>query len=283
MSPQKEKLVASVSGGRSSMYMARQLQLHWQDKYEILYIFANTGWEHPRTLEFVHECEQAWDMPIIWIESVTNPERGKGVSYRVVDFDTASRDGRPYRAMVEKHGIPNIARPFCTRELKTRPVYAYLRDLPGWGGEGCMGINYKMALGIREDEPGRLSPTKGKIYPLATVWPMDKQDVLGWWEDQPFDLDLIERHGNCVWCFKKSLSKHLLNLRDVPEFYEFPAEMERLHGTTGAGYTGQPFVFFRENRSTQDLIRLADITEPDARMGSRAYEDAGCSESCEAF
>jgi len=265
------------------MYMARLLQLNHANLWDMVFIFANTGWEHPRTLEFVQECSVAWDMPIVWLESVTNPQRGKGVSFRVVDFNTASRNGAPFRDMISKHGVPNVTRPFCTKELKTRPTFAYIREVLGWGGESRMGIEYQMALGIRQDEPKRLRPTRGKVYPLATWWPADKQDVLDWWEAQPFDLNIIERHGNCVWCWKKSLRKHLLNLGDVREYYDFPAEMERMHGCTGSGYTGTPHVFFRENRSTLDLIKLAEIATPDERMGARYAEDDGCSESCEAF
>lgn len=265
------------------MFMARKLQLECADRYEMVYIFANTGCEHPRTLEFVQECADAWDMPIVWLESVTNPEHGKGVTFKIVDFATASRDGAPFKGMIEKHGIPNKARPFCTKELKTRPTFAYIRDVLGWGGETKMGDNYQMALGIRIDEPKRLRATDGKIYPLAAWWPMEKQDILDWWEEQPFDLNLIERHGNCVWCWKKSLRKHLLNLEDVRSHYNFPLLMELKHGRTGSGKTGEPHVFFRENRSTLDLMLLADVVAPDERMGSRYGEDDGCSESCEAF
>ena len=291
----RTRLVISLSGGRSSMYMARQLQLLCGDIFEMVFIFANTGSEDERTLAFVRDCEIAWGMTIIWLESVTNPERGKGVGFRVVDFKTASRNDEPFQAMIAKHGIPNKTRPFCTKELKTRPIFAYIREVLGWGGEGRMGHNYLMALGIRADEPARLRPTLGKIYPLAEYWALDKQDILDWWEDQPFDLnrplgtgevlDFPERHGNCVWCWKKSLRKHLLNLGDsrVSHRYEFPQRMEAEHGTTGAGQTGEPHVFFRENRSTLDLIKLADISSPDDRMGSRYTEDDGCSESCEAF
>ncbi|WP_162950816.1 phosphoadenosine phosphosulfate reductase domain-containing protein [Pseudomonas aeruginosa] len=287
------KIVVSVSGGRSSMFMARMIQLHWADEYEIVFIFCNTGWEHPRTLEFVKECAEHWGMNIVWLEAEINPKRGKVVLYRVVNFQTASRCGRPFREMIQKLGLPNKAFPFCTRDLKTRPSFAYIRDALGWGGEGKLGTNYYLALGIRADEPKRLRATPGRIYPLAGAWESDKQDVLDWWEDQPFDLNrplltgetipFPERYGNCVWCWKKSLRKHLLNLHEHPEWYEFPAEMEQQYGHHGAGFTGEPRVFFREGRSTQDLIKLAEVATPDERMGSRFGEDDGCSESCEAF
>ena len=31
-------------------------------------VFANTGKEMPQTLDFVHECEMRWNVPIIWVE-----------------------------------------------------------------------------------------------------------------------------------------------------------------------------------------------------------------------
>lgn len=280
----KQKLVVSVSGGRTSMYMARRLQLHCSHLFELVFIFANTGAEHPRTLEFVYECQETWGMPIVWLEALVDPAPGGSILFTEVDYFSASIKGEPFRAVISKYGIPNMTRPFCTKYLKTRPIYAYIRDVLRWGGEAGMGVEYQMVLGIRADEPRRLHPVKGKIYPLAEWWPMDKQDILDWWEDQPFDLNLPERHGNCVWCWKKSLTKHLLNLQDVAEFYEFPAEMEKLYGcTTGAGFIEQPHVFFREHRSTGDLVKLAALAEPDERRTSRDHEDSGCSESCEAF
>jgi len=289
----KPKLIVSVSGGRSSMYMARMIQLYWSDQYEIVFIFCNTGWEHPRTLAFVRDCEEAWGIEIVWIEAQVNARHGQGVKAKIVSFETASRDGTPFRQIIEKLGLPNKAFPFCTRDLKTRPSFAYIRDILGWGGESKLGVNYSLALGIRADEPKRLRRTPGRIYPLASTWESDKQDVIAWWEDQPFDLDrpldgsgqieFPERYGNCVWCWKKSLNKHLLNLSDHPEWYEFPAEMERLYGHHGAGQTGEARVFFRENRSTKDLIALAQVALPDERRAPRFAEHDGCSESCEAF
>lgn len=289
----KEKLLVSVSGGRSSMFMARMIQLHLSDRYEIVFIFANTGFEHPETLNFVRDCQLAWGMEIVWIEAVTDPRHGKGVSSCVVTWETASRNGEPFRAMIEKLGIPNRAFPFCTRELKTRPIYAYTRDVLAWGGESAAGKNYYVAIGIRLDEPARIKRHSGRIFPLVDEWPVDKQDILDWWEDQPFDLNrrigsaetinFPERFGNCVWCWKKSLRKHLLNIKDHPGWYDFAAEMEKLHGFTGAGKTGEPRVFFREGKSTTYLRQMAEVATPDERMGSRYGEDDGCSESCEAF
>ena len=61
-----------------------------------------------------------------------------------------------------------------------------------------------MAIGIRADESHRKSKVAEEnnfIYPLID-WDIDKEDVLSWWEDQDFDLEIPEHMGNCVWCWK---------------------------------------------------------------------------------
>ena len=35
---------------------------------DIIVCFANTGKELEETLEFVHECEKRWNVPIHWLE-----------------------------------------------------------------------------------------------------------------------------------------------------------------------------------------------------------------------
>ena len=43
----------------------------WPDRhdYDIVIVFANTGKEDEGTLQFVHECETRWDLPIVWVEA----------------------------------------------------------------------------------------------------------------------------------------------------------------------------------------------------------------------
>ena len=51
-----------------------------------------------------------------------------------------------------------------------------------------------MAIGIRSDEASRMSRNavaENLIYPLVE-WNKDKYDVLDWWEDQIFDLQIPE-------------------------------------------------------------------------------------------
>lgn len=267
-----DRLWVSVSGGRTSMMMAYFIMRHAHQSANLEFVFANTGEEHPRTLAFINECDKAWGLGIVWLEAVVHPGR-KGTTHKVVSFETASRNGEPFQAMVEKFGIPNKSYPHCNRELKLRPMQSYIKSI-GWK-------NVPVAIGIRQDEPKRIAENAEEqrvVYPFAHWWPQDKQDVLAWWEDQPFDLRLLEREGNCKWCWKKTLTKHAANIAANPEWYDFPRRMEQLHGMTNRENNQ---VFFRGALSTDQLFIA--VTGADPRAMPKEYESGGCSESCEAF
>lgn len=209
--------------------MARLLLDNCADKFDLRWLFANTGQEHEETLRFVDRCDKAWGMNIVWLEAEVVDGQRKASGYRVVSFDTASRDGRPFEDVIRKYGIPNKAYPHCTRELKANPMAAYAK------AHGA-GREVFMAIGLRADEIDRIAGNakkKGIIYPLISMFPTMKYEVNAWWDKQPFTLNLPEHHGNCLWCWKKSGRKHGRLLREMPGIYEFPARMEREYGMVG--------------------------------------------------
>ena len=55
-------LVVCFSGGRTSAFMARALQLRFEGKRDLIFIFANTGKERVETLDFANECENRWKL-----------------------------------------------------------------------------------------------------------------------------------------------------------------------------------------------------------------------------
>ncbi len=267
----KERLAVSVSGGRSSMYMAYRLFTEYQDQYEMVFLFANTGQEREETLEFVHQFETTFNIPIVWLEAVIYPEVGQGTRHQIADFYTAARRGEPFEAMIAKYGIPHVARPRCTETLKVFPINSYKRAI-GWKG-------VKQAIGIRADEPKRYAKRKPKmIYPLVDSFPVTKQDVLDWWAKQSFDLQLKEYEGNCSWCYKKSLPKLKRLLSEKPELFDFPERMEEKYGLVRARL-GTPQKFFRGQRSVQDLRDL-NAQDDEAVLDDITNE---CGESCEAI
>lgn len=243
-------VLISFSGGRTSAFMTRILVDYLQNQEQVI-VFANTGKEREETLDFVHECDQRWNLGIVWVEAVINPERGKGTRHRIVDYKTASRNGEPFEEMIQKYGIPNLAYPHCSRELKRAPMESYCRSL-GY-------TKWNRAIGIRADEQNRMSGEKYMTYPLVE-WAIDKRAVSDWWKNQDFDLGLQEHEGNCDFCWKKSIKKLVKLTNERPSGLDWWEQMEKKYSTIqleGRQSLVEPSFFFRGNRSSQDLRDLA--------------------------
>lgn len=284
-------LVISFSGGRTSAYMTKLLLDKYSGKRDIIVVFANTGREREETLAFVHKCDIVMGFSVVWLESIQFHGQKKSAGYRIVDFNSANRTGAPFEDMIIKHGIPNQVFPHCSRELKTNPIKKYLKDI---------GLkNYEIALGIRADEPKRLTKKKNIIYPLHLEFPTTKLMVNQWWHKQPFNLELKDYEGNCDMCWKKSKRKHLTLLIEHPEYMEWWNDMEIKYGQfvppTQAAHRVTPITFFRQNESIQDLaedskqpfIKQEDAFTLEQLMFSEPeldFEEAGCGKaSCEPF
>ena len=183
-------VICSFSGGRSSAMMACDLP-------DALHIFCNTGLEHPATYDFFRDCDEAWGLDVVWLEY-----SGKK-SYKIVDYDSAARNGEPFEQLItDRKFLPNMVARFCTSELKVLTIHRYLKD------EKI--DEYDMAVGIRGDEPRRLARMRADekkenyLYPIS--WASEK-DVHDFWQKQGFDLKLpdaaVNLQSNCVLCFLK--------------------------------------------------------------------------------
>jgi len=277
----KQNLIISFSGGKTSGYMTKLILDNWKHLYNIIVIFANTGQEHEETLKFVNNCDKYFNFNTIWVEAVIN-DKNKGTTFKIVDFKTASRKGEPFEAMIKKYGIPNICYPHCTRELKLAPINSYIKFL-NW-------THYKIAIGIRIDEDRRISK-KAKInniiYPLITTWESDIEDINIFWEDQIFTLNIEQYQGNCIWCWKKTDSKHFKLIKENNKIYNFPARMELMYGLNGNGNDLKdlgPRTFFRNYRSTIDMRKEAGlVTKVQLKHMVDNSMITRCTESCEVF
>ena len=209
----------SVSGGRTSAYMAKLLLDRRHDVADWLgvpepdlkyvFIFANTGMEHGDTLRFLRDIDRAFGLGLVWVEAVVNPVKGQGTKHRVVTFDSAFRrdewrhPDHPFHATIRKYGVPNTTWNPCTREMKLRAMTSYMRSI------GCKPGDFHTAIGIRDDERRRVSSSKEAdiyriVYPLVELEPTDKDDILEWASELPFDLAIPEYMGNCVTCSRKA-------------------------------------------------------------------------------
>jgi hypothetical protein len=224
----KDKLlVCTFSGGRTSAFMGLFLKDYCKyDEYDKLYIYANTGKELPETLDFINKCDKEWNLNVVWIEAKINKEKGVGTDFKVVDYETASRNGEPFEAMMQAYPIPTSYASNCTRELKQVPIDKFVKSL-----------GYKevvKAMGIRFDERHRESNTsldQGIIYPLIYDIQVDSSFIRNWWDRQSFDLGINDYQGNCDLCFKKSLRKRMTLIKENPKSVEWWIKMENKYGT----------------------------------------------------
>lgn len=276
--PTKKRVLVSFSGGRTSGFMTWWIVNQLSSDYEVVVVFANTGEEHEETLKFVHRFERTFKIKVHWVEALVDPEEGKGIRHTLVTYRTASRKGEPFEDMIAKYGLPSASRPFCSKYLKLYPIMSFIRSM-GWE----VG-DFAMAIGIRSDEMDRMNAKAKELkiwYPLVRL-DIRKADVLTWWREQSFDLMIREHEGNCKWCWKKSLRKHLTLVRESPEFFNFPRRMERDYEQVRNKPGQPPKRMFRSKRSVADLFM-------EAKKPFEMFEEEeldisnGCSESCEVF
>jgi 3'-phosphoadenosine 5'-phosphosulfate sulfotransferase (PAPS reductase)/FAD synthetase len=291
----KKNLLVCRSGGRTSEYMYKRLLSEYSEQYNIVGIFANTGWEHHKTLEFVHnndlDNEKLFGVKPVWVEAVVHQGR-VSCTHKLVTYETASRNREPFVEVVKKYGVPNKAYPHCTRELKEHPIHDYVTSVLGWSNTKKDLQPYSTALGIRIDEPRRLKSTvtpQNKVYPLAHWFDdtPDKLDILDWWEDYHFDLGIPEHLGNCVGCFRKSDRKALRAYRDAPE--QFVNTMEADFGHIGHNKINgvrvdEPRTMYRNYKTCQDIIQMfKDVDQGWLNKDDPDYMNEGCASSCEPF
>jgi len=266
---EKEKILVTTSGGRTSAYLAWYFHTYLSEAFDLTFAYANTGWEHEKTLEFVRDIELKMGIPIVWLEAVVHHGKRKRSTYRIVDFETASRDGEPFEEMVKKYGLPNKTYPHCTRELKIGPMDAYMKDY---------GIK-KKTLGIRCDEMRRYKPTEEKLYPLVDWFPTTKEDVMRFWSKQSFNLMIPEHLGNCLACIKKSDKKLKTIARDYPESFDVISRLEKKYSNhTKDGSERQ---VYRGYLTSFDILKLAQGEFVDFVDPSWGDDDTeNCSEEC---
>lgn len=256
--PTKPRLLLSFSGGRTSAVMTRRAHDELGATHDIATVFSNTGREDPRSLDFVHECDQRFGWGVVWVEAIVDMTQGIGAQHRVVDYQTASRDGRPFEDYIRKYGIPNMVSPKCTGVLKENTIHHFARHGLMWKSK-----SYDTAIGIRADEAHRVSKSAKEnryIYPLVDAG-LTKADVIKEVRSWGFDLMLNEHEGNCMDCWKKSFRKLCTIALENPERFDWTRRMEEKYSThkvTAANKSPDgKRLFFRGFKTVDDIFAMA--------------------------
>lgn len=252
-----EPTCISFSGGRTSAYMLwRVLQANGGLPDEAIVCFANTGKEMEETLRFVHDCEVNWGVKIHWLEY--RYDEIPAQRFKVVDFETASRDGEPFFELIDRNGSPYLPNPvarICTAKLKIRVIHHYLKSI-GWEHDESSDW-----VGIRADEQRRAAKIDRSRTPLAAAG-ITKEDVGLFWRNQPFDLGLpnmngVTMHGNCDLCFLKPAHQVFSLIQEKPERALWWMKMEA-HATSSNKTYGDGAKFRKDRPSYKEMYEFAN-------------------------
>lgn len=277
----KEKyIVVSFSGGRTSAFMSQYIiNSDKYEDYDKVFVFANTGKEHEKTLEFVNRCDKEYKMNLVWVE---NDEDNEGnLSFKIVNYETASRNGEPFEKVIKRrNAIPSTEAPYCSEYLKQYPINKYLKSI------GISKHNAKTALGIRYDERNRVNWTTAKekniFYPLVTDFPVDSNFIRNYWDAQCFDLGLKDYEGNCDLCYKKSNRKLLTLILENKGIENWWQEMENKYSKDGE------LRMYRGGKTVEDLVEMSkhpfsksiDVHELDKKQLKIFGDDLDVEGSC---
>jgi 3'-phosphoadenosine 5'-phosphosulfate sulfotransferase (PAPS reductase)/FAD synthetase len=295
--------VVQFSGGRTSAYMVWLFEQRKKvEDINVEYIFSDTAFEHPKTYEFIRELVKKWNIDITCLRAVIHKEHGVGTTYKEISLDDCKQDLEPFKDMCEKYGTPyNPSGTFCTQFLKTIPAEKYCIDKFGKR-------NYIKWLGIRQDESSRIKDTElaleaaqddmfpelkdNKLPPvyinyLARISDFDKQDILDWWDNQEFNLDLdSDILGNCVMCIKRPNNKLALSARYEPEMAKKFIQMVNLDSIPDKDREFPQDIMYRGGNSLESIINtFKDFSEDEIKRTMRHYKEpaaTSCADSCEA-
>jgi 3'-phosphoadenosine 5'-phosphosulfate sulfotransferase (PAPS reductase)/FAD synthetase len=255
----------SFSGGRTSAYMLKMiLDAHGGTLPDDVHVcFANTGKEREETLRFVHECSSRWGVKINWLEWTPRPTESEGRKtpwgerFVEVGYNSASRQGEPFRALIErKKYLPNAVQRFCTSHLKVDTMKAFMlaHGYDRWWN----------AVGLRADEMRRIAKgqmrNEAGLERFTTIWPLMKagvtsRDVWRFWLGanadpkmlsaplpQGFDLGLYPYEGNCDDCMLKGFDILVHQERERPGTADWWIEMQAVAGSLARKPSGALWV-----------------------------------------
>jgi 3'-phosphoadenosine 5'-phosphosulfate sulfotransferase (PAPS reductase)/FAD synthetase len=243
--------VISFSGGATSGFMLWHILQAYGGKLpdDIVPVFANTGLEHPKTLEFIRDCEKHWGVKVRWVEYTGR------VDFREVDFESASRNGEPFSLLIEvTQRLPSMWMRHCTGKLKMQTILKFAQQVLGFK-QGWTDV-----IGLRYDEPRRVAKSRQELKSVDKYYPMYQAkhtlaDVEAFWNAQPFRLGIEQHLGNCVGCFLKGKAKIERIASENPEFLEWWANAESLELVKNG--TAKTERFNRDRPSYRGLIQMA--------------------------
>lgn len=155
-------VVASVSGGKDSAALSLWLT---EQGIEHRRVFADTGWEHPATYEYLRG---PLTLKLGPIDEVKSPVGG------MVEW------------IEKKSMFPSRPRRFCTTELKVKPLISYIGRLQDEFGEVVSAVGVRAA---ESEARSKLAEREWSDDFDCEIW----RPLIGWSEQDV--IDIHKRHG----------------------------------------------------------------------------------------
>lgn len=177
MNYENKKIIVSVSGGKDSTAMCLNLFEQGYSKSDFIRVFADTGWEHESTYEYLNELEKT----IGKIEHVkTHIEIKEEYRQYVQDIESLLGFESPMiRRIIKYHFFPNRYQKWCTKDLKINPIKNFVDQIDD---------DFINLVGIRKEESPRRSKMKEWEY----------NDFFDCWVHRPLinwsEKDVIDIH-----------------------------------------------------------------------------------------
>ena len=122
---------------------------------------------------------------------------------------------------------------------------------------------------------------------MFEVTDFEKPDILNWWAQNSFDLEIAEHLGNCVFCIKKGASKIALAAMDEPDMAQDFINLIEEPTVREMGRKTATEIMYRDYHSLRSIIEShAGFSREEIEAtirGMKREETGSCSESCEAF
>lgn len=184
--------VINFSGGRTSAYMTIM-----EYKEGDIVLFCDTGREHEKTYKFIHDFETHENIPVTKIS-----------------FQNSSNSFFDFLKHTRFRRLPDKLYRECTTELKIKTARRYLVSI---------GIkSYENIIGFRFDEPERVKRRKAHWKTVVDIFPLfeqkvTKEQVLNFWDNKNYNLEIPSLLGNCDLCFMKGKNALMAIMSQHPE------------------------------------------------------------------
>lgn len=233
----------SFSGGKDSTALILWAKENLES-FEV--IFADTGWEHPITYEYINYINQTLC-------------DGKMIVVKSKKYDGFSD------MSVKKQRVPSTKARFCTQELKLFPIHDYIHDR--WTIEQLGNIT--MYDGRRADESFSRSKLAETVFDMDYYGCWIRRPLIKWTAQDCFDI--MKRHGiepnplykmgmkrvGCMPCIMSTLPEIEQISKRFPEIINKVRELENKIGRTFFGVEKIPFQ--HRKTSLEDGNRVAFI------------------------